>query len=200
MRRLHLYKEDRLPLCDKAFFAGTVFMLSALILLVLTFFHLMKLKTDMDRILIVNLTSVAALLLLGLFLRKWAQVYSLQNPPYKIMKCYRILTILVSIVCVLKSAVSVFFSILYLPQKDLPGIYYAGEALAWIALTVFFISYSKKIVSDDEFIRDEFVTNDTDGYDDEEDYYDDDNDNDKDAGNAVKNDVVELKELDNLQL
>lgn len=166
--KYHLHKEDRLPACDKAFFAGRIFILVAAVLLVMTFTMPVSSGISRGQILTRNLSSAAAMTVLGLFLKKWAQVYSSSNVPDRIMKSYKILTIIVSVVCVIKVALSIFFAMIYLLQENLIGIYYIGEATAWIALSAFFVSYCKRLVSDEDFNAEEFPRYSAEGDEDEE--------------------------------
>jgi len=154
LRKIYFLEgEERTAICRVAMFVSVVFMIVAVVLLLETF--LIPVANMSMYLLIMgrNLLTVAALVALSLFLDRWSKIYSKRIKVSRNMAFYKFLTVLVAIFGVIKSVVSAFFSIYYLVLDNMVGIYFAAEAIAWMALAVFFIIYSRKLVRDWDFIR-----------------------------------------------
>jgi len=148
-----LSENDRRSLCDLAYYGGVAFIVLAVVLAVLTFVFPAGKGVSLWTVLLRNLTTVVAMLILGKFLRMWAVVYSGMFPIVKIMKSYKRITILVAVASAVKMIVSFVYALILLLEANLTGIYYAGEVIVWGALMVFFINYASKLVADSEFLE-----------------------------------------------
>lgn len=145
--RTHIFNsEDPWPLCDKAHTAGTVSVGVALVQFVLTFIFPIASPSVALEVYSRNLTSVLALLIFGLFLRRWATFHAESGKTNSKMKKLKILAVLVTVAACVKVGISALYALINLAEGNLTGLYYAGDALVWIFVAAFFIAYSRRII------------------------------------------------------
>lgn len=153
MRKMYyLAGRDRDSLFRRALRTCVLFLISAAVLLLETFLFPVLRKDLLWLILANNITTIAALISLSCFLGMWFELYSKLFSVSDNMKSYKFLTVLAAFFSVLKSVVSSVLAIKYLAEGNKVGVYYGVETVAWIALALFFVVYSRKLVSDSHFL------------------------------------------------
>jgi len=99
-----------------------------------------------------NAVSIATWWSMAFFFKFFRLIHNSDVHHMKTMKYFTAVCILVALMCLVKIVLSVMNLIHYLNfGSALIPFYYVGELFAWIALAVFFISYSVKIFN--RFIR-----------------------------------------------
>lgn len=90
----------------------------------------------------VNVITIAAWFFIAEFINAWILRHT-NNYFEKIsMKKFKLILLAVGIICGIKATISLLFLPVSLSDESaLMAFYYAGEALAWVGLTIFFFLY-----------------------------------------------------------
>jgi len=89
-----------------------------------------------------NGVTVAAWLIIAIFLMLWPEIHSADGFTTKLMKKFTSLALVVALVCFAKVILALLNLAAYINYPDkLIVLYYIGEMIAWIFLTIFFAAY-----------------------------------------------------------